>query len=291
MQKKSAILNLLTLPKETKIIVNASFQTKIKEMTEDGFRQIHIILLKWGKFLGIKDMPNAEEIKMIVFFIKQNFGDLTLDEITNAFNLAIARKLSVDPNHYQNFSALYIGGILDAYKEYKISHIQLFRQKEMEEQERVLAEKNKPSKEELKEMRLNSLLTIWENYKTGEEEEVEWQVTAYYDILTDAGLITLSNDEKKDIAERAKAICLDEVQNSKKNPFQIQRFVKEITGHSPKTPSQKVVTRCKLLATQMYFDNLIRDGLDLREQLNLTEDDRFTPTAERGGESQVVEEV
>ena len=63
-------------------------------------------------------MPQAEEIKMMVFFIKQQFGELTLSELTNAFNLAIGRKLDIDPNHYQNFSALYVGGILNAYKEY-----------------------------------------------------------------------------------------------------------------------------------------------------------------------------
>ena len=285
------MLNSLTLPNETKIIVNASFQTQIKEMSEEGFRQIHIILVKWAKFLGIKETPQADEVKMIVFFIKQNFGDLTLEEITNSFNLAIARKLDIDPNHYQNFSALYVGGILDAYKEYKGNHIKLYRQKELEAQEQADAEKNRPSDEELKEMRLHSLLGIWDRYKAGDEDEVEWQVTAYYDILMDAGLITLTNEEKKDVAERAKAICLDEVQNSKKNPFQIQRFVKEITEHSPKNPSQKVVNRCKLLATQMYFDILIRDGVDLREQLNLTDDDRFTATAERGGEGQAMEEV
>jgi len=285
------MLNSLTLPNETKIIVNASFQTQIKEMSEEGFRQIHIILVKWAKFLGIKETPQADEVKMIVFFIKQNFGDLTLEEITNAFNLAIARKLNIDPNHYQNFSALYVGGILDAYKEYKGNHIKLYRQKELEAQEQAEAEKNRPSDEELKEMRLHSLLGIWDRYKSGDEDEVEWQVTAYYDILMDAGLITLTNDEKKDIAQRAKAICLDEVQNSKKNPFQIQRFVKEITEHSPNNPSQKVVSRCKLLATQMYFDILIRDGVDLREQLNLTDDDRFTATAERGGEGQAMEQV
>ena len=285
------MLNSLTLPNETKIIVNASFQTQIKEMSEEGFRQIHIILVKWAKFLGIKETPQADEVKMIVFFIKQNFGDLTLEEITNSFNLAIARKLDIDPNHYQNFSALYVGGILDAYKEYKGNHIKLYRQKELEAQEQAEAEKNRPSDEELKEMRLHSLLGIWDRYKSGDEDEVEWQVTAYYDILMDAGLITLTNDEKKDIAQRAKAICLDEVQNSKKNPFQIQRFVKEITEHSPNNPSQKVVSRCKLLATQMYFDILIRDGVDLREQLNLTDDDRFTATAERGGEGQAMEQV
>lgn len=272
-------------------MIEASVQDKIREMTEDGFRAIHIILLKWCKFLGIKDVPQAEEMKMILLFVKTNFGDLTLPEITNAFNLAIARKLDVDPNHYQNFSALYVGGILDAYKTYRSEHLTLFRRKELELEEKAISEKNKPTPEDLEEMRLTTLLSIWDDYKEGEQNEVSWQVTAYYDILQESGLVEFSKEEKKDITQRAKSICLDEVRKGKQNEFKIQRFIKEITEHSSKSPSQKVITKCKLLATKKCFDILIDDGLDLREKLNLTNDDRFTATRERGEEDRTVEEV
>ena len=281
----------MNLPQETKKVIQATIEHKIRDLSEDGFRQIHIVLLKWGKFLGIKEMPQAEEIKMMVFFIKQQFGELTLSELTNAFNLAIGRKLDIDPNHYQNFSALYVGGILNAYKEYKKAHIKVYRDKEDKALEEEASRNSRPSDEELQELRLNALLAIWDNYKTGEEPEVEWQVTAYYDILTDAGLIELSNEEKKEIAQRAKSICAEEVRKSNQNEFRIKRILKEIAEHSPKNPSQKVVNRCKLLATQNYFDILIRDGVDLREQLNLESDDRFEVGGEREGEGEIVGEI
>lgn len=291
MQKKSATLSSLNLPQETKKVIQATIEHKIQDLSEDGFRQIHIVLLKWGKFLGIKEMPQAEEIKMMVFFIKQQFGELTLSELTNAFNLAIGRKLDIDPNHYQNFSALYVGGILNAYKEYKKTHIKVYRDKEDKALEEEATRKARPSDEELQEMRLKALLNIWDNYKSGEEPEVEWQVTAYYDILNDAGLINLSNEEKKDIAKRAKSICSEEIRKSNQNEFRIKRILKEIAEHSPKNPSQKVVNRCKLLATQNYFDILIRDEVDLREQLNLKSDDRFEVGGERAGEGEAVGEI
>ena len=43
-----------------------------------------------------------------------------------------------------------------------------------------------------------------------------------------------------------------------------------------------MLNRCKLLSTQRLFEKLISDGLDLREKLNLTEDDRFEATRKRG---------
>ena len=121
-QEKLTLLNSLKLSKETKTIVNAMFQEKLKDLPEGGWQKVYTILLKWCKFLGIKEVPDKEDMKMILFFMKKEFGDLTLDEVVNAFNLGVARKLDIDPNHYQNFSPLYVGGILNAYKEYKKSH-------------------------------------------------------------------------------------------------------------------------------------------------------------------------
>ena len=146
-----------------------------------------------------------------------------MSELTNAFNLAIGRKLDIDPNHYQNFSALYVGGILNAYKEYKKAHIKVYRDKEDKALEEEASRNSRPSDEELQELRLNALLAIWDNYKTGEEPEVEWQVTAYYDILTDAGLIELSNEEKKEIAQRAKSICAEEVRKKQSERISHQK--------------------------------------------------------------------
>ena len=118
-------------------------------------------------------------------------------------------------------------------------------------------------------MRLLELFGI--TTRSGEEPEVEWQVTAYYDILLTRVLIEpKSNEEKRrTLLKRAKSICAEEIRKSNQNEFRIKRILKEIAEHSPKNPSQKVVNRCKLLATQNYFDILIRDEVDLREQLNL----------------------
>ena len=247
--------------------------------------------MKWCKFLGIKEAPDQEDMKMILFFMKKNYGELTLDEIVNAFNLAVAHKLSVDPNHYQNFSPLYVSGILNAYKEYKTSHWGQYSIKKDEHESKLLTEKNKPSDEELKRLKINSLLAIWDDFKTGEDEEVSWQVHVYYDLLTDANLINLSSDEKKEILGRAKQLLKQEGQRDVKNEFTRKQIIDEVNKHSAKTPATSVLNRCKLLATQKLFENLVANGLDLRDKLNLTTDDGLEINRERGHESSVLEQV
>ena len=285
------MVNSLNLTKETKEIVKASLQTKILELQEDGFKTIYLVLMKWCKFLGIKEAPDAEHMTDILYFIKKHFGDLTAQEVSTAFELAVAKKLAVDPNHYQNFSPLYVGGILDAYKNYRGEHIKAYRDRLSEHQEKVASEKNRPSDDELKALRLESLLKIWDDFAYGEDEEPSWQVHVYYDILNDAGLIDLSKEEKETILNRAKALCKDEANKTLQNEFKRNRIIQEINQHSAKTPSEKVLQRCKLLVATKIFEKLVADGVDLREHLNLPDNDRFAASRERGQEASPVEQV
>jgi hypothetical protein len=285
------LLNSLKLTKETKRIVSASFKEKLRDLPEDGWQRVYTILMKWCKFLGIKEVPDQEDMKMILFFMKKNYGDLTLDEIVNAFNLAVAHKLNVDPNHYQNFSPLYVSGILNAYKEYKTSHWGQYAIKRDEYEGKLLAQKNIPSAQDLKKDRIKSLLAIWDDFKSGEEEEVSWQAHVYYDLLIEANLINMSKDEKNKILIKAKTLLKEEKRRDVKNEFSLKSVIQEIDSHTATTPTLIVINRCKLLATQKLFENFIADGLDLREKLNLISDDRFEINQERESESSVVEKV
>ena len=246
------LLNSLKLSQQTKKIISASFKEKLKDLPENGWQRVYTILMKWCKFLGIKEVPDQEDMKMILFFMKKNYGELTLDEIVNAFNLAVAHKLNVDPNHYQNFSPLYVSGILNAYKEYKTTHWSEYNIKLDEHEAKLLTENNKPSEEEL---------------------------------------IVLSYDEKKEILITAKRLLKKEKQRDVKNEFSRKQIIDEINKHTAKTPAIIVLNRCKLIATQKLFENLVADGLDLRDKLSLIKDDRFEINGERELESSVVGEI
>lgn len=290
-QTPLTLLNSLNLTDETKAIVSATFKDKLRDLPESGWHSVYTILMKWCKFLGIKEVPDQEDMKMNLFFMKKNFGELTLDEIINAFNLAVAHKLNVDPNHYQNFSPLYISGILKAYKEYKMTHWSNYTLKLDAHENKLLEKTNKPSDEDLEALRLKSLLSIWDDFKSGEEEEVSWQAHVYYDVLTDSKLINLSAKEKKEILIQAKKLLKEESNRDVNNEFSRKQIIDEINKHTATNPVIKVINRCKLLATQKLFENLVAKGLDLREKLNLTTNDRLENKGERGIESDIVEKV
>lgn len=71
---------------------------------------------KWRFYLGIKDKATPEEIVILVNFIKDHFGNLTVADIHEAMTMSIAGKLDVDNETYGNFSPLYVSRILNAYQ-------------------------------------------------------------------------------------------------------------------------------------------------------------------------------
>lgn len=71
---------------------------------------------KWRFYLGIKEKATPEEIVILVNFIKDHFGNLTVADIHEAMTMSIAGKLDVDNETYGNFSPLYVSRILNAYQ-------------------------------------------------------------------------------------------------------------------------------------------------------------------------------
>ena len=73
-------------------------EKRIKDFDSDDLTALHILLLKWAKFLGIKEAPEEEQIVMLIIFVKDHYSNFTLSMVKDAFNLAIARKLpNIDP--------------------------------------------------------------------------------------------------------------------------------------------------------------------------------------------------
>ena len=60
--------------------------------------------------------PAREEDVFNVTFIKKNYGHKTINEIIEAFELAVTGKLDVDVKHYDQFTLPYFCRIMDAYR-------------------------------------------------------------------------------------------------------------------------------------------------------------------------------
>jgi hypothetical protein len=65
-----------------------------------------------------KNWPKDAEKSMLIDFIKRTYPGHTCSEIRLAFEMAIAGKLEVEVNHYENFSVLYVSSIMNAYRKW-----------------------------------------------------------------------------------------------------------------------------------------------------------------------------
>lgn len=112
--------------------------------------------------LGIKiDLNNLEEKnnhieKMIIIgdFMKKKFGDLTTEEVKEAFRMYVAREFpKIKP--FRIIDPLNVGEVLNAFVIYSNDHLKIYRDKKS-----LLAEKNKEKElAEKNEKAFNNLLT------------------------------------------------------------------------------------------------------------------------------------
>ena len=99
-----------------------------------------IYLLKLHHFLGIKEIPPNEQVKMLVTLIVDEYPTFNAFELDKAIKMAVMGKLEVENNHFQAITPMYISNIIKAYK--------LKRQKVYQKYKQVKAkiEREKPTK-------------------------------------------------------------------------------------------------------------------------------------------------
>jgi hypothetical protein len=92
---------------------------KLSNLDADGLDGLTKFIAQWSVDLGIVAGLDAFELTYIENWVKENYPDMTLGQMDLAKKLALTRQLDVNPVPYGKLSPLYIGGILNAYKEYE----------------------------------------------------------------------------------------------------------------------------------------------------------------------------
>lgn len=80
--------------------------------------------------IGIRanNLPTQEEKALLISFVKRNFAGNTTAELKLAFDMAAAGKLHIDARAFENFSCIYISGIMEAYRSWaaeEVKHLEL----------------------------------------------------------------------------------------------------------------------------------------------------------------------
>lgn len=160
------------LPKKESEIVILAQSKKFSEYTNEDKQELAKKLVSLSYFVGIKESPSIDTLVLLVRFICTKFPNFSGEELENAFYQVCAGELG-DIDHYQNFSPIYLGKIINAYDEEKMkarrNYMQLQQKKDWEEEEKKRSDY----------LQANALEIISEQLK---EEYLSWKEKTYSNI-------------------------------------------------------------------------------------------------------------
>lgn len=202
---------------------------------------------KWRAYIGLPKDDVSEELAIIVKYLKDNWGMLTLAEVELAINLSINRKID-DCEFYGFFSPMYVSKVLGSYMYYrKITMADSIRRKEKFEWEER-EKQNKPTPEQ--EALLTQELTLGfykEFLKTG---TVNDPFNLTYNFLRKHKWLTVTQAE----IDEAMAAGKTQYQESK----QKQNMINKILPDNPETETKR---HARNYLVAKYFKNVDIDIL------------------------------
>lgn len=263
-------------------IVQAALDTKIRNLDND--EPIRQALRYVFALVGLKaeNFPSEIQKAVLIDFIQTDLKDFSPDEIKIAFRLAVNGQLNVEINHFQNFSALYIANVFNAYKEHRAKAMIEFNRKI----DRVQVIPQQPSDAEKAREFWNFVETFivqkFEQYR--DKGIFEGTLNGFEQVFSilekKLELLVLSIDQKKAIHERAKDI--------QQNRFESRKFNSKDEARSMRLLAKKVLEQgfeqtfeheikkiCFEIAVREYYDNLIQSGSDLRATIKSIQSNQY----------------
>lgn len=140
---EQSVLNKMSKA-ESEIVVLSNTSKRFEDYENEDKQRLAKQLVNLSYFVGIKESPSLETLKLLVVFLCKSFPLFSAEELENAFMKACAGEFG-DLDHYQNFSPIYVGKVIKAYEQQKMVAKQNYmrlnakreeelREKEMEKQ-------------------------------------------------------------------------------------------------------------------------------------------------------------
>jgi hypothetical protein len=196
-------------------IVEASRDTQIRNLTDQ--ESIKMSLRYIFTLVGLKseNLPSELQKMVLIEFIESEFAWMTPEEMKLAFKMAVAGKLDVEINHFQNFSSIYFAAVANAYREKRGAALTEYNQKMID-----MTTKPHPSDDEKKMMFWGfvdeCLLKRWDKFAAG--QSIHWPSVAgiehIFRTMEQLGFV-LENTDKTKIVEIAKGQITDQINREK----------------------------------------------------------------------------
>jgi hypothetical protein len=218
-------------------------------------------LAKWRWMVGIGS-PNqtddevAQELVLLSKFVKSNYINLTIEEISLAIELSLTNKLLCEIKPYGSFSPMYVSNILNAYLDYKRK-----LHNEISERKLIVDNKDNVTKEitphDKMESMIELLIYLYNDYK---EKGI---VNDYFNTLYNYLRRTNRINPSKEIVDNAMIYAREQTMNHINSYFG--------NALNSEKPNKEYIEKrfARNYCVQLYFDDINID--DLIPTININE--------------------
>lgn len=238
-------------------------QTKIKEISNDpNFKPLlGAVLVKISILSGIKgeidDFVKQDISKMIL----STFKELSIEEISKAFELERYGQYDVKTEHFQLFDSNYISQILKKYKNWKV--------KEKNELNLTAPiQQVKISEEEKLQLRENLIQMIFEDIKNSGFSSDAWHL---YPDLEISGKINPTPEQKTSLYKEQLRIYEVEEKSLIRNKYGITMSKPYLNSLSDKLtgkkPIESVSNKCRSILVSKHMRKFIKDFETFKKEL------------------------
>lgn len=210
------------------------------------------VMMKLG--LRSQNWPSEIERALITQHLLHEYGAHTLEEIRLAFDMAICRRLDVDPNCYENFSCEYISRVMGAYRKWAAQEVR-----------ELPTPPPPPAKvqEDLSEQSMQDWLQAIVRRVKGAEITFEYMPPMLYAYLDRRGEIVATKEEKREYLQKAAAWRSVELQKAweKNSSTDNYRALQSFRAMREQGYFQGAeIDRVKLLAKKLlFFDHVLKN--------------------------------
>lgn len=265
-------------------IVEASKDTQIRNLTDQ--ESIKMSLRYIFTLVGVKveNLPSELQKMVLMEFIESEFGWMTPEEMKLAFRMAVAGKLDVEVNHFQNFSPVYFATIANAYREKRGAALTEYNSKIHE-----MTTKPDPSDEEKKMIFWGfvdeCLLKRWDIFANG--GTINWKTVAgiehVFRTMEQLGFV-MNVDDKNKIFELAKKQVTTRIENEKPETRERAREIRSLresleAGELAFKQDQNLADitrrRCYELTMDHFFQTFRRQNTDFRAVVEQMKNEQY----------------
>jgi hypothetical protein len=176
---------------EQKIILASKNAKRFKDFENEDKKELAKLFLKLSYFVGIKEPLSIDSLKLLVKFTISEYPFFNSEELEQSFYFACSGKLG-DLEHFQNFSPIYVGKVINLYTQYT-SGLKIKFQREQEQVMNQIEREKKNETYNVLEGATQSLLAEYENYlKTAKYDEESDNYNPYVEIMAQTCVMLLN---------------------------------------------------------------------------------------------------